>query len=329
MTAWVVDQDLLLERFIALFDGNETAIGTEEGGCLRSITEQDWANHMRDHLTGASPPIGVYPMVSNEVKWGCVDFDEGDEESLVHARNLQNILFAVGITSWIERSRSKGYHVWVFATEWVDAVTMRHALWWAADTVGAPTREVNPKQTELLDGQLGNYVRLPYPGMLSLSSVSWMERRAVIKFFEDVAHVGPIFSLTAWAFINAAYESTVDHLTLASVAARYSAPVKKAPARSPFQDSPTFSNTDSHTRLTGLAHTMLEGGTYKIDGDRSDHLYKLARQIREDGTHSFLETVALVTECDARMEGTHPKGAKFAPRVDGAQRIHELVEKAW
>ena len=157
------------DLFIDLFAGNTAAVGGDEGLAIRRPEEVDddalwWEDQLFGHLIGTNRPLGVYPLKEDgTVKWGCVDFDEGYKESWPDALNLHNVLLhGFDITSWIERSRSKGWHVWVFAEEWVNASTMRDALWAACEIAGAPTKEVNPKQTELKDGGLGNYVRLPY-----------------------------------------------------------------------------------------------------------------------------------------------------------------------
>src|SRR5262245_53819575 len=96
----------VVDRFIELFEGNHAAVGGEEGMCWHiSGNEQDeqFKGHILTHLDGTMEPIGVYPMVNNvmqetgggyvqrlkwAVKWGCVDFDEGEEESWVHAKNV-------------------------------------------------------------------------------------------------------------------------------------------------------------------------------------------------------------------------------------------------
>src|SRR5690606_36919034 len=92
------------------------------------------------HLNLDGHSLGVYPMVSGDkirrnvfeqrhgidggdhyVKWGCSDIDNPDDLELafVLARNLHTALRALGIESWVERTKGKGYHVWVFAEEWV------------------------------------------------------------------------------------------------------------------------------------------------------------------------------------------------------------------
>lgn len=191
--------DSLVVEFANLFQGRTDAVGTEAGGCIRLPGEWAVQRAIDLHLGhGGKDAIGIYPMrlfpmakatgsgefvraedATNEaewrVHWGCIDFDEGEEISLVHARNVRTALQQLGLTSWIERSRSKGFHVWLFADEWVPARTMRRALLAACQLVDAPTKEINPKQEELNDDQLGNYVRLSHPG--GLNEITELESR--------------------------------------------------------------------------------------------------------------------------------------------------------
>ena len=191
-------QDLDVKgTFKVLFDGSRLALGAEEGGCLRIEQPWMWSQFIEAHLTGEGEPVGVYPMVYGSVsggegwlvKWGCIDIDEGEQESQRHAKNLFLVLQTFGVTGWIERSRSKGYHVWTFADRWVPAGTMRTALLGACQIVDAPSGEVNPKQPRLKEGQLGNYVRLPYPGHLGHAHGLQMQMRRVMV---DPAQLLPI-----------------------------------------------------------------------------------------------------------------------------------------
>jgi hypothetical protein len=143
-----------IETFMDLFQGRTDAYGSWEGGCVRKTLSYD--NFAR-HLYGEEL-IGVYPLLDNStVMWGCSDIDVDDIDS---ARNLQMSLHTKGIPSFVERT-VKGFHVWVFATEWVPAPVMRRAFLSAHEAIGLPPKEVNPKQEEAVG--LGNYVRLPYP----------------------------------------------------------------------------------------------------------------------------------------------------------------------
>jgi hypothetical protein len=177
----------LMASFASLFEGNLKAYGqdTPKGvRCVRLPPKSYWLAWdllWDQHLKGGGG-IGVYPMVSMEdawyVKWGCVDLDikapgktrydyETEQDAHTAAQNLVRALDILGIQGWIERTRGSGRHVWVFAKEWVSAAQMRRALLVACSLSGASAAEVNPKSETLGEGQLGNFVRLPYPGGLS------------------------------------------------------------------------------------------------------------------------------------------------------------------
>jgi hypothetical protein len=216
--------------FKVLFEGNRSALGAEEGGCLRLPQPWMWSQFLEAHLTGEGEPVGVYPMVSGDrisgfhedagawaVKWGCVDIDVGESESQLHAKNLHLALEAFGIRGWIERSRSKGYHVWVFADSWVPAGTMRSALLAACQIAGAPSQEVNPKQAKLREGQLGNYVRLPYPGWLGPATSRPPFRRVMLR-----PSTGVPYGLSE--FVCCAFGSRVGGNTLRTLSEAYVAP---------------------------------------------------------------------------------------------------------
>jgi hypothetical protein len=53
----------------------------------------------------------------------------------------------------IERSRSKGWHIWVFASHPVTAKAMRRALKVAYAAIELPAKEANPKSETLNVGQ--------------------------------------------------------------------------------------------------------------------------------------------------------------------------------
>jgi hypothetical protein len=115
------------------------------------------------HLDGEIG-LGIYPTWHTEhgvlmASWGCADIDTG---LWSEAYGLATALTAMGITPHIERSRSKGWHIWCFPTEPVPATMMRRAFKVAYAAIELPTKEINPKSETLRPGQVGNYVRLPY-----------------------------------------------------------------------------------------------------------------------------------------------------------------------
>jgi hypothetical protein len=146
--------------FRDLFLGFPLAYGTDEGGCRWADVDSMWEKHL-----SGEEMIGIYPMVYDPhftqggpdswtegpdnhryyvemdpdlwmCKWGSIDIDDG-EDSLIIARNTQTIFQAMDIEAWPERSRSKGYHLWIFTEEWVRASVIRRAMHAALDLAEA------------------------------------------------------------------------------------------------------------------------------------------------------------------------------------------------
>lgn len=157
-----------VERMMELFAGRGDAYGADDGRAIwRPVTPELVEAHL-DGIEG----IGIYSIRHLEgadgknpdmmvVKWGCCDIDTGDwSEAYMLATALQGM----GLVPWVERSRSKGWHIWIFSPEWIPAWVMRRCLKVAYSVIDLPAREANPKSELLQPQQLGNYVRLPYKG---------------------------------------------------------------------------------------------------------------------------------------------------------------------
>lgn len=128
--------------------------------------------HFREHLYG-DQEIGTYPVLDNcTARWGCIDIDDDNYDK---ALEVQQVWDFFHVPSWIERSRSKGFHVWTFCEQWTPAAVLREAGLYVAYLAKLPRNiEVNPKQASVLDlpkpkgapawirHGIGNTVRLPY-----------------------------------------------------------------------------------------------------------------------------------------------------------------------
>lgn len=283
--------------FRALFEGNDQAWGADHGESIkREVTAQHWI----DHLEGVTP-LGIYPIREGKVKWGCSDIDV---DNIQLAKNLQLALSEVGIKGWIERSRSKGFHVWVFCTEWVLAKDMRHALLAAHQAADVPPTEVNPKQEELAPGQLGNYVRLPYGGALRAPS----ERQVILKPDDT--------PMSLKQFLT---EATQHRTTPAQIQAVASLYVKPKPPLV----YPNKVKRPAPEKLNKLGKHIFRYGPN--DGDRSNTLAKLAHCCRESGLDTS-ECYAILVEAD---DNWGDAGRKFTGRRDAEQRYWELVRKVY
>lgn len=152
-----MEEEEEVDVFADLFRGRVDAYGHEEGMCVHEpLTRDVW----RSHLYGRHP-IGIYPVLpDNTVWWSCIDIDQ---DLPLAARDVADVYAHFGMGSWIERSRSKGWHVWIFHDSPIACEIARAAGRAAVMLADLPaSTEVNPKQDRLPEGKLGNYVRLPY-----------------------------------------------------------------------------------------------------------------------------------------------------------------------
>lgn len=167
------DHEYIITAATELFRSRERVYGINTGG--RRDTETSPEELMWRHVH--QEPIGLYSMIPNGTKWecwwGCVDYDiksekhktydyETQADAHIAAQNLSLVLSQFNIKGWIERTRSYGRHVWVFAKEPIPCVVMRNALLAASQIAGTSLREVNPKSYSFDDpSKVGNYVNLP------------------------------------------------------------------------------------------------------------------------------------------------------------------------
>ena len=313
-----LSNDYLSGGFQRLFAGNLSALGGNEGLKIPSEDAGEWELGIESHLNGDGPPVGVYPMswIDYEwhVHWGCVDWDEGYEQSWPDAINTHNALKAFGITSWIERSRSKGWHLWVFANRWVPAEVMRNALIAACQIVDAPIKEVNPKQTSLSVGGVGNYVRLPYPNWKATRDALGAPQTVV-----DAAHPG--VSIDFPEFVVRALERRCTVEQLETLAER--AVVKTRSVDAMDMEVPdTELDPKILRKLDGLSFTILTHGPgASTEGDRSATLWKLARQMWDSGKVTKEEAWAVMCDADLRW-------GKHLDRDDVAT-LWATFSKAW
>ena len=213
----------------------------------------------------------------------------------------------------MEITRSRGRHVWVFAETWVPAKTMRYALLVASEVAGTPTREINPKQTELPEGALGNYVRLPYPNSLRQDGPEYQqgpERYMVAGSFQrDGYHLSE--------FVEMALKTRATQPQLEHAAGFY------APPPPPIEVSEHATPVcDAHLtkQLSPLAWTIFSKGPLE-GSDRSGTLFRLTHHCKEDGLPPE-GALSIITAADEAW-------GKFSARADGAQRLKQMVSSVY
>ena len=151
-----------LERFKQVFGGRADAWGVIHG---LSIQEEVTKQHYVQHLVGKTS-LGIYPLLDDgKCRWATVDIDVDDLDLAVGLREaLCDLGLNVGV--YIERSKSKGHHVWLLFDAPVSAKNVRRILRTGLTKAGLdPGTEIFPKQDSLdEETPLGNYVNLPYFG---------------------------------------------------------------------------------------------------------------------------------------------------------------------
>lgn len=288
-----------IEGFITLFRGRGDAYGSWDGGCVKSpLTQEQFVKHLED-----GPYIGVYPClpVKGETMcvWGCTDIDyDGPQDAWL----LHDALSAVGATSWVEKTR-RGYHVWVFCTELIPARDMRRMFLAAHQVTELNPKEVNPKQERLQPTQVGNYVRLPYPGGGALG-----ERQIVARDNQP---------LTLDSFVESALDTRLSPELVKKLAGFYSPPKVEVSGLLP----PSETLSEIVRILTPLGRAIFRDGP--IEGrDRSTTLAHLAFECKK----------AMLNPADALriLEDADLRWGKYMTRgASGHRELEKLMERAY
>ena len=299
--------DYLTQPYISLFRGRGDVYGHDEGRCVK---EQLTNEVFQKHFSGEAP-IGIYPMVPHAeqfyVAWGCVDFDTSDADQ--NAVKLHDALMEAGIVSWIEKSRSKGFHVWVFAERAVLAEDMRNMLIVASHVAETPTTEVNPKQTTLKAGQYGNYVRLPYPNMADRST----DRQRI--FHRNYVESGDFKNPMDFSdFVSTAMSLRTSQETIKRIASMYQPPKQATVVVNDYVYDATLS--EAMQILSPLGKVIWRDGPL-AGKDRSSTLAKLGHETVRSGLNPSQTKIVLMT-ADKRW-------GKYHLRHDGELEIDKLV----
>ncbi len=156
-----------LSVFKRCFSGRMDAYGTYDTTTGRAyqvkrpVTDQV----LLDHLHGKTP-YGVYLLVDTMTHAVVADFDHDDPgpPCAFITRAAKH-----GIHSYLERSKSKGWHVWVFAEHpGISAAKARQIVTLFLSDMGQDATEVFPRQDQLSDTtRYGNFIYAPLFGSLT------------------------------------------------------------------------------------------------------------------------------------------------------------------
>ena len=157
--------DEKLRIYKGLFTGLKNVYGTYDTktGRVRqektAVTDEVLLAHLRGKQS-----YGVYLLTGDKTAALAVDFDE---DCLSLPVSFVSAAQKHDIQTYIERSKSKGYHVWMFFEEPVSAYKARLVAKKILSDIGRPKTEIFPKQDLLTDGVLyGNFINAPLFGAL-------------------------------------------------------------------------------------------------------------------------------------------------------------------
>ncbi|MBC2714907.1 MAG: hypothetical protein HF978_06320 [Desulfobacteraceae bacterium] len=152
--------------FKTFFTGLLEVYGTYDPktGQPRQIKEPVTDKVIYDHLMGKQP-YGVYLLNKDKIRAIAVDFDNNNR---LAPFQYQETTKHYEIEAYIERSKSKGYHVWIFFDEpGVLAYKARMIIRYFLEEIEQPNTEFFPKHDQLRTSvKYGNYINAPLFGGL-------------------------------------------------------------------------------------------------------------------------------------------------------------------
>lgn len=162
-----------VQRLMALFAGNTSAHGThgkaiangngakvEIKSTARTLKEPVTAELWRQHIDGTRP-LGIISIRKDGTcLWGAIDVDDYNTN---HAELVEKI-GRLRLPLHVFRSKSNGAHLFLLLREPQLAAAVRACLNKMARTLGLEGCEIFPKQETLAEGQVGNWLNMPYCG---------------------------------------------------------------------------------------------------------------------------------------------------------------------
>jgi len=150
-----------IRLFFSLFRGLKNVYGTYsiKSGKHWQIKGKVTEKVIENHLTGKQP-YGFYPLIGDKTTVGIADFDDLDPRPLIEfIKRAEHY----GLSVYLEKSKSKGYHVWLFFPEdGVNASKLRIVVKFILNEIDANDTEVFPKQDSINNnGFYGNFINAP------------------------------------------------------------------------------------------------------------------------------------------------------------------------
>lgn len=150
-----------IKRFASLFKGRRDAFGLMQRGSILTVRHPLSLLHYRLHLQGRSR-LGIYPLLPNgSTSFLVLDFDGPEAERA--AQRVYDRAQHYGLPFAWEISKSRGMHLWLFFSEKVSARDARRIARGVLKKASVQA-EIFPKQDDLPQNGLGNFIWLPLSG---------------------------------------------------------------------------------------------------------------------------------------------------------------------
>ena len=157
----------MVNIFRSLFFGQPDVYGTYDSttGRARVVKARVTDKVIWSHISGIQP-YGVFLLVKDRIRAIVVDFDT---KNRMQPADFVFRSKHYSISAYIERSKSKGYHCWIFFDEsGVLARKARLVVNHILEDIEAPDVEVFPKQDALdTNVRFGNFINAPLFGRLA------------------------------------------------------------------------------------------------------------------------------------------------------------------
>ena len=171
--------------FLSFFSGLKNVFGTYDPETGRSwqVKKPVTNDTILTHLKGQRP-YGVYLLDQDCIGAIAVDFDDLNAFPAIEFINAARIY---GLPAYVETSKSKGFHVWIFFNKkGVKAYKARLVIKNILEEIEYPQTEIFPKQ-DFLDGRAsyGNFINAPFFGGLVPSGKTVFIEPYTLKPYPD------------------------------------------------------------------------------------------------------------------------------------------------
>lgn len=155
-------EEAYLELYKNTFKGRDDVYGLAKGLCVKcQLSDEVLLNHFQF----GTAHVGVYPLLDDGTSyWISIDFDNWQFEEVKKCSDRLSSHYQ--LPNYLEKSKSKGYHLWLFfdgpISAWKSRLVAKHIV---EEVAGGKPYELFPKQNNLSEGGFGNYINLPlyYP----------------------------------------------------------------------------------------------------------------------------------------------------------------------